>query len=78
MVQAGIAASDLLGLLPRPLFEQWPQLAPLPIEDTIPPLRLGLVTLAATPLTPIASRFAAMVRERGKLVAKALAAKRRA
>jgi LysR family transcriptional regulator, regulator of abg operon len=77
MVQAGIAASDLLGLLPRPLFQPWSQLESLSIEDAIPPLRLGLVTLAATPLTPVASRFANLVRERSVLVAKALAAQRR-
>lgn len=76
MVQASLAASDLLGLLVRPLFHGWPQLVPLPIEDRIRPLRLGLVTLAGAQLTPVAARFAEMVRGRGRQVAKELAVRR--
>jgi DNA-binding transcriptional LysR family regulator len=76
MVQASIAASDMLGLLPRPLFHGWPQLVPLAIADRIRPLRLGLITPAASPLTTIAERFAAMARERGSQVAKRLASQR--
>jgi LysR family transcriptional regulator of abg operon len=78
MVQAALAASDLLGLLVRPLFHGWPQLVPLPIEDRIRPLRLGLITLAGVQLSPAASRFADMVRARGLRVAKDLGSRRRA
>jgi len=78
LVQASIAASELLGLLPRPLFHGWPQLVPLPIEDRIRPLLLGLITLAGAQLTPVASGFADMVRARGKQVATELAARRKA
>ncbi|MDO8776997.1 MAG: LysR substrate-binding domain-containing protein [Burkholderiaceae bacterium] len=77
LVQASIAASDLLGLLPRPLFDGWPQkISALPIVDAIRPLRLGLITLAGTPLTPIAERFVGLVRERARQVAKVLASQR--
>lgn len=76
MVQASIAASDVLGLLPRPLFHGWPQLVPVPIADAIRPLRLGLITRAGSPLTPIAERFASLVRERARQVAKGLVAAR--
>ena len=78
LVQASIAASDLLGLLPRPLFESWSQrIAALPITDPIRTLRVGLITLAGTPLTPIADKFVALVRERARKVARTLASQRR-
>jgi len=77
LVLARIASSDMLGLLPRPLFENWPQkLFPLPISDPIRPVRLGLITLAGTPLTPIAEKFVGFVRERASLVAKEIASQR--
>jgi LysR family transcriptional regulator, regulator of abg operon len=76
MVQASMAASDVIGLLPRPLFHGWPQLVPLPIADAIRPLRLGLITRAGSPLTPLAERFVGLVRDRGRQVAKSLVAAR--
>jgi len=76
MVQASIAASDMLGLLPRPLFHGWQQLVPVPIADAIRPLRLGLITRAGSPLTPLADRFVGLVRDRAKQVAKGLVSAR--
>ncbi|VTU45481.1 Galactose-binding protein regulator (plasmid) [Variovorax sp. SRS16] len=78
LVLASVTSSDLLALLPPPLYTGWPdRIRPLPIEDAIRPLRLGLITLAGTPLTPIAERFVALVRQRSALLAKSLAARRR-
>jgi len=76
LVLASVAASDLLALLPSPLFETWSQIAALPITDPIRPARLGLITLAGTPLTPIAERFVALIRGRAGQVAKAIASRR--
>ena len=77
LVQASIASSDLLGLLPRPLFDGWPQrISALPIDDPIRPLRLGLITLAGTPLTPIGGRLVDLVRARAKQLAKEMASRR--
>ncbi len=78
-VQACIATSDMLGLLPRQLFAGWPalQLIALPIEDTIRPVRLGFITLSGTTLTPVAEYFAGLLRQRATAIAKTLASRRK-
>jgi len=77
-VQACIATSDLIGLLPRQLFAGWPALkiVALPITDTIRPVRMGLITRAGTKLTPMAEHFAGLLRQRAGEVAGGLASRR--
>lgn len=77
-VQACIASSDLIGLLPQELFVGWPELKieALPIEDVIRPVRLGFVTLAGTKLSPVAEHFADLLRKRARVVASRLAKRR--
>lgn len=74
LVQACLVQTDLLGLLPLPLFAALaPAVAPLPIEDDVRPLRLGIITLAGAQLTPVAQTFAELVRERCQTIARSLA-----
>ena len=62
--------ADLIGVLVPPLYEHWSdQIAPLPISEPLPTLRLGLITLAAAPLSPVAQLFARLSRERAKDIA---------
>jgi LysR family transcriptional regulator, regulator of abg operon len=78
LVLASVAESDLLALLPRPLFESGARkLVALPVEDPIRPLRLGVTTLAGVPLSPAAQNFLELVRERSRKLAKSQASGRR-
>lgn len=74
-VQACIAGSDLIGLLPRQLFAGWPELklVALPIADVLRPVRIGLITLAGATQSPIAAHFIQLLRQRAAEVAQALA-----
>lgn len=78
-VQAAISSSDVLGLLPQQLFAGWPALdiQALPIRDAIRPVRIGLITRSGDTLSPIASLFAMLVRQRGEKIARSLASRRR-
>ena len=77
-VQAIVATSDALGLLPVPLLQGVVgTLVPLPLKDRIRPLRLALITLAGAPLSPIAAELADLVRGRAKLAARRQAVTRR-
>lgn len=74
LVQACLLQTDLLGLLPRPLFAALASaVVPLPIEDDVRQLRLGIITLAGVQLTPVAQAFLGLVRQRCQTIAKSLA-----
>ena len=62
--QALLASSDLLGMLPRQLFEGLANdnIQPLRIREPIPPIRIGFMRRADSPLTPAAAAFADCVR----------------
>ena len=64
--QALLASSDLLGMLPRQLFEGLANenIQPLRIKERIPPIRIGFMRRADSPLTPAAAAFAECVRAR--------------
>ena len=60
-----LANSDLLGLLPRTLFESAASLnlEALEVRDRIRPVRIGAVTRADLPLSATAETFLSLVRE---------------
>ena len=66
--QALLASSDLLGMLPRQLFEGLANenIQPLRIRERIPPIRIGFMRRADSPLTPAAAAFAECVRAQFK------------
>ncbi|WP_343654220.1 LysR family transcriptional regulator [Paraburkholderia caribensis] len=76
MVQAAVATSELLALLPRPMFVNWKNITALQLKEPIRPMKLGLITLAGSPLTPAAERLAVLIRARSREVANALALER--
>jgi LysR family transcriptional regulator, regulator of abg operon len=77
-VQASIAESDLLALLVAPLYEHLAdRIVALPIEDRLRPIRLALITMAGTPLSPEAQILIELIRARSKKLANVSAAKRR-
>lgn len=63
-VLAVLSASDQLALLPRQLYESWPQLglAAVPVKEPLRPVRIGIITAADVPLSPIAAEFAKLLR----------------
>lgn len=78
LVQACIVQTDLLALLPVPLFAALgDKVVVLPIQDPIRPLRFGLITLAGVPLSPVAQMFTELVRQRSEDIAANLAKGRR-
>jgi DNA-binding transcriptional LysR family regulator len=78
LVQTCLIQTDLLGLLPVPLFAPLgDQVVVLPIQDLIRPIRLGLITLAGVPLSPAAHLLTELVRERSEAIAMVLAQERR-
>jgi len=78
VVQACLLQTDLLGLLPAPLFAPLGDgVVALPIEDPIRPLQFGVITLAGVPLSPAAKLFTGLVRQRSEEIAASLAKKRR-
>lgn len=66
--QALLASSDLLGMLPRQLFEGLANhnIQPFRIKERIPPIRIGFMRRADSPLTPAAAAFAECVRAQVK------------
>ena len=66
-VSAVLAATDLLGMLPAPMFRAWAttQLRALEIIDQLEPVPIVLVRRKATPLTPVASALATMLEDEG-------------
>lgn len=76
MVQATVATSELLALLPQPMFVNWENITALPIREPIRSMHLGLITLAGSPLPPAAGRLATLIRARSRVLANALALER--
>lgn len=77
-VQTMIASSDLLALLPRPLFAALPgrPIVPLPITDKIRPVRVCLITKASQPLSPAGHVLEVLIRNQAKVAARVMAASR--
>jgi molybdate transport repressor ModE-like protein len=57
-----LSATDQFAMLPRQLYEGWPQLAAVPVKEPLRPVRIGIITAADVPLSPIAAEFARLVR----------------
>ena len=66
-VSAVLASTELLGMLPEPMFRAWAttQLRALEIADRIDPVPIVLVQRKAAPLTPAASALATMLEDEG-------------
>ena len=62
--QALLTSSDLLGMLPRQLFEGLSNsnMQAFTIRERIPPIRIGFMRRSDSPLTPAAAAFADCVR----------------
>jgi LysR family transcriptional regulator of abg operon len=63
-VLAMLSAGELFAILPRQLYEAWPQLglAPVPVREPLRPVRIGMITVAEVPQTPVAAEFARQLR----------------
>ena len=67
-IQALIAGTDLLGILPKPLFDGLNNLPiePIPIKDRVPEVAIGLFMRAGSRISPIAETFVDLVRQHAR------------